>query len=57
MSTVAAEYDVTSICSHGGRVVREVRACLHINAVPVESVVDGLAVARLCLDCDAQLDA
>lgn len=29
--------------------------CFHRNVVPVESVVTGETVARLCLDCDGQL--
>lgn len=29
--------------------------CIHINAVPVTSVVDGELLAKLCPDCDEQL--
>jgi hypothetical protein len=32
-------------------------ACAHSNAVPVESVVTGELLARLCPDCDEQLPA
>jgi hypothetical protein len=31
--------------------------CPHANAVPVESVVTGELLARLCPDCDQQLSA
>jgi hypothetical protein len=31
--------------------------CPHYNAVPVESVVTGELLARLCPDCDQQLYA
>jgi hypothetical protein len=31
--------------------------CQHSNAVPVESVVTGEVLARLCPDCDQQLSA
>jgi hypothetical protein len=29
--------------------------CRHFDTVPVESIVTGEELARLCLDCDAQL--
>ncbi len=29
--------------------------CIHFNAVPVTSVVDGELLAKLCPDCDEQL--
>lgn len=32
-------------------------SCWHRNVVPVESVVTADVLARLCLDCDAQLPA
>lgn len=31
--------------------------CLHRNVVPVESIVTGETLARLCLVCDRQLSA
>jgi hypothetical protein len=31
--------------------------CAHPDAVPVESVVDGVVLARLCPDCNEQLPA
>lgn len=29
--------------------------CIHLNAVPVTSVVNGELLAKLCPDCDDQL--
>ncbi|MFI6510153.1 hypothetical protein ACIBCT_21320 [Streptosporangium sp. NPDC050855] len=29
--------------------------CIHLNAVPVTSVVDGELLAKLCPNCDKQL--
>ena len=53
----APEYAVSEIRTLQGGVIRTVRTCLHGRPVPVESVVTGEVVARLCPDCDAQLDA
>jgi hypothetical protein len=47
--------EIRSLCA---AVRREVAgACIHRHVVAVDSVVDGLPLARLCLNCDAQLPA
>lgn len=45
--------EVTYFGESGSRWVKG--HCLHIDVVPVESVVDGQVIAQLCLTCDAQL--
>lgn len=52
-------YDVTEIYAGGPKPLRVIRQCNHDERViPVESVIGGdvVTVARLCLDCDTQLD-
>ena len=48
-------FDVTVL---GDRERRYIKGrCNHLETVPVESMVDGALLARLCLTCDSQLEA
>lgn len=50
------EFKYIELRGLGERIHRSLGFCQHANVVPVESLVGDL-VARLCIDCDAQLPA
>lgn len=54
---VDERYDVTEIRATNGSVVRRLLTCRHAEIVPVESIVTGETLARLCRTCDEQLPA
>ena len=46
-------FDVTIVGDHERRYVKG--RCHHMETIPVESMVTGETLARLCLTCDSQI--
>ncbi len=51
------DWEYIELHTLGGRTIYSRGRCRHRNIAPVESIVDGALLARLCLTCDTQLPA